>query len=159
MPDLNVEPKVEYRSVVRGILRQNVDLGDTSHENWKVVTDKLPSEQELSALKFAWTACQHVKSNAIVFAQGEATVGIGGGQPNRVDCVRIAARHAGEKAKGAVMASDAFFPFTDSVEEAAGFGITAIIQPGGSVRDQESIDACNRLGISMIFTGFRHFRH
>jgi phosphoribosylaminoimidazolecarboxamide formyltransferase/IMP cyclohydrolase len=159
IPNLNVEPKVEYRSVVRGILRQNVDMGDTSGENWKVVSEKQPSDEDLVSLKFAWKACQHVKSNAIVFAQGEATVGIGGGQPNRVDCVRIAARHAGDKAKGAVMASDAFFPFPDSVEEAARVGITAIIQPGGSVRDQESIDTCNRLGISMVFTGFRHFRH
>ena len=89
----------------------------------------------------------------------EATVGIGGGQPNRVDCVRIAVGHAGDKSKGAVMASDAFFPFPDSVEEASRCGITAIVQPGGSVRDQESIDLCNRLGLSMVFTGYRHFRH
>jgi len=159
MPNLAVEPKVEYRSIVRGLLRQSVDLGDLTRENWKVVTEKQPSAAEMESLKFAWTACQHVKSNAIVFAQGESTVGIGGGQPNRVDCVRIAAERAGEKAKGAVMASDAFFPFADSVEEAAKVGITAIIQPGGSVRDQESIDACNRLGLSMVVTGFRHFRH
>lgn len=159
MPDLDMEPKVEYRSIVRGLLRQQVDLGDPDQSGWKVVTEKRPSEQEMAAMKFAWTACQHVKSNSIVFARGEATVGIGGGQPNRVDCVRIAAGHAGEKAKGAVMASDAFFPFPDSVEEASRCGITAIVQPGGSVRDQESIDLCNRLGISMVFTGYRHFRH
>ncbi len=113
----------------------------------------------MAAMKFAWVACQYVKSNSIVFAKGEATVGIGGGQPNRVDCVRIAAGHAGENSKGAVMASDAFFPFPDSVEEAAKCGITAIVQPGGSVRDQESIDLCNKLGLSMVFTGYRHFRH
>ncbi len=159
MPDLNVEPKVEYRSIVRGLLRQQVDLGDPDQSGWKVVTKKQPTAEEMTVMKFAWTACQHVKSNSIVFARGEATVGIGGGQPNRVDCVRIAAGHAGDKAKGAVMASDAFFPFPDSVEEASRCGITAIVQPGGSVRDQESIDMCNQLGISMVFTGYRHFRH
>jgi phosphoribosylaminoimidazolecarboxamide formyltransferase/IMP cyclohydrolase len=110
-------------------------------------------------LKFAWKACQHVKSNAIVFAQGEATVGIGGGQPNRVDCVKIAAKRAGFKSQGAVMASDAFFPFPDTVEEAAKHGITAIIQPGGAVRDELSIEACNQHGIAMVFTGVRHFKH
>lgn len=159
MPDLEVEPKVEYRSIVRGILRQEVDLGDPTQKDWKVVTERRPTDDEMVDLKFAWTACQHVKSNAIVFARGEATVGIGGGQPNRVDCVRIAAQRAGDKSQGAVMASDAFFPFADSVEEAARFGIKAIVQPGGSVRDQESIDTCNRLDISMVFTGYRHFRH
>lgn len=159
MPNLEIEPKYEYRSVVRGILRQTVDTGDKLTDGWKVVTNLQPSAEEMAALKFAWTACQHVKSNAIVFAHGEASVGIGGGQPNRVDCVKIAGQRAGEKSKGAVMASDAFFPFPDSVEEAARLGIKAIIQPGGSVKDQESIDACNRFGISMVFTGYRHFRH
>lgn len=159
MPDLEIEPKVEYRSVVRGMLRQQVDMGDVDQSGWKVVTEKQPTADEMAAMKFAWVACQYVKSNSIVFAKGEATVGIGGGQPNRVDCVRIAAGHAGENSKGAVMASDAFFPFPDSVEEAAKCGITAIVQPGGSVRDQESIDLCNKLGLSMVFTGYRHFRH
>jgi phosphoribosylaminoimidazolecarboxamide formyltransferase/IMP cyclohydrolase len=159
MPDLEIEPKVEYRSVVRGILRQQVDLGDPDQSGWKVATTKQPTTEEMIAMKFAWTACQYVKSNSIVFARGEATVGIGGGQPNRVDCVRIAAERAGDKSKRAVMASDAYFPFPDSVEEAARCGITAIVQPGGSVRDQESIDLCNKLGLSMVFTGYRHFRH
>lgn len=159
MPDLKIEPLVEYRSIVRGVLRQEVDLGDPAQAEWKVVTERQPTAEETEALKFAWKACQYVKSNAIVFARGEATVGIGGGQPNRVDCVRIAAQHAGEKAQGAVMSSDAFFPFPDSVEEAARCGIKAIVQPGGSIHDKESIDACNRLGISMVFTGYRHFRH
>ncbi len=104
-------------------------------------------------------ACQHVKSNAIVFAQGEATVGIGGGQPNRVDCVRMAVERAGEKARGAVMASDAFFPFPDSVELAAKAGITAVVHPGGSIRDAESIAAANAHGMAMVTTGVRHFRH
>ena len=159
MPDLAIEPSVEYRAVVRGMLKQSVDRGDPTVEGWKVVTERQPSAAEMDSLRFAWTACQHVKSNAIVFAQGEATVGIGGGQPNRVDCVRIAGQRAGEKSQGAVMASDAFFPFPDSVEEAARLGIRSIVQPGGSVKDQDSIDACNRLGISMVFTGYRHFRH
>ena len=159
MPDLEVEPKVEYRSIIRGLLRQEVDFGDKTQENWKVVTVAQPTAAEMASMKFAWTACQHVKSNSIVFAQGEATVGIGGGQPNRVDCVRIAKQRAGDRSVGAVMASDAFFPFPDSVEEAARFGIRAIVQPGGSVRDQESIDLCNQKGISMVFTGYRHFRH
>jgi phosphoribosylaminoimidazolecarboxamide formyltransferase/IMP cyclohydrolase len=113
----------------------------------------------MRALGFAWKACQHVKSNAIVLAQGRATVGIGGGQPNRVDCVRIAVERAGAKASGAVMASDAFFPFKDSVEAAARAGVTAVVSPGGSVRDQESIDAANDAGMAMVFTGVRHFRH
>jgi phosphoribosylaminoimidazolecarboxamide formyltransferase/IMP cyclohydrolase len=159
MPNLDIQPRVEYRSVVRGLLRQTIDRGDLSTAEWTVPTEKKPTEDEMNSMRFAWTACQHVKSNSIVFARGEATVGIGGGQPNRVDCVRIAGQRAGEKSKGAVMASDAFFPFPDSVEEAARLGITAIIQPGGSVRDQESIDLCNKLGLSMVFTGFRHFRH
>jgi phosphoribosylaminoimidazolecarboxamide formyltransferase/IMP cyclohydrolase len=159
MPNLEVEPKVEYRSVVRGLLRQDVDFGDITQANWKVVTETKPTDSEIVSMKFAWTACQHVKSNSIVFVQGESTVGIGGGQPNRVDCVKIANQRAGDKSNGAVMASDAFFPFPDSVEEAARFGIKAIVQPGGSVRDQESIDLCNNKGISMVFTGYRHFRH
>ena len=159
MPNLEVEPKVEYRSVVRGLLRQDIDFGDVTQENWHCVTEKQPTEAEMAAMKFAWTACQHVKSNSIVFAKGEATIGIGGGQPNRVDCVRIAKQRAGDKSVGCVMASDAFFPFPDSVEEAARFGITSIVQPGGSVRDQESIDLCDSKGMSMVFTGYRHFRH
>ena len=118
-----------------------------------------PDNDEMPALKFAWKACQHVKSNAIVFVQGEATVGIGGGQPNRIDCVAIAAQRAGEKSRGAVMSSDAFFPFADSVEAAAAYGITAIIQPGGSIRDADSIKAADDHNIVMIFTGVRHFRH
>lgn len=159
MPDLMIDPLVEYRSITRGVLQQSIDLGDPQGTQWRMVTEKEPTVQQLADLKFAWKACQHVKSNAIVFAKEEATIGIGGGQPNRVDCVVMAAQRAGEKAQGAVMASDAFFPFADSVEKAAAAGIIAIVQPGGSVRDQESIDACNRLGIAMVFTGVRHFRH
>ncbi|MCE9622848.1 MAG: bifunctional phosphoribosylaminoimidazolecarboxamide formyltransferase/IMP cyclohydrolase [Actinomycetia bacterium] len=158
MPDLEVEPRYELRSITRGLLKQDVDFGDPA-ESWSVVSKRQPSEAEWTALRFAWKACQHVRSNAIVFAQGEATVGIGGGQPNRVDCVRIAAERAGEKSRGAVMASDAFFPFPDSVEIGAQAGITAIIHPGGSLRDGEAIAAADAANIAMVVTGFRHFRH
>lgn len=159
MPSTALDPDYELRSVNQGILRQDIDMGDPPETDWRVATKREPSDDEWTALRFAWKACQHVKSNAIVFVAGEATVGIGGGQPNRVDCVRIAATRAGDKSKGAVMASDAYFPFPDSVEEAAKYGITAIVQPGGSVRDDQSIEACDRLDIAMVFTGVRHFRH
>jgi phosphoribosylaminoimidazolecarboxamide formyltransferase/IMP cyclohydrolase len=113
----------------------------------------------MRALKFAWRAVQHIKSNAIVFARGEATVGIGSGQPNRVDSVRLAAERAGTRARGAVMASDAFFPFPDSVEVAARAGITAIVHAGGSQRDAESLAVADAAKIAMVVTGVRHFRH
>jgi len=159
MPDLKIDPPVEYRSVNRGMLKQEIDFGDPPQTEWKVISERQPTEAEWASLKFAMKACQHVKSNAIVFVQGEATVGIGGGQPNRVDCVRIAAQRAGERSKGAVMASDAFFPFPDSVEVAAEAGITAIVFPGGSIRDDESVAAANKHDIALVATGVRHFRH
>jgi phosphoribosylaminoimidazolecarboxamide formyltransferase/IMP cyclohydrolase len=160
MPDTVIEPKFEFRSVTRGVLMQDSDFGDPpGTPEWKVVTKRAPTPEEWTGLRFAWKACQFVRSNAIVFAQGEATVGIGGGQPNRVDCVRIAAQRAGEKSKGAVMASDAFFPFPDSVQVAAEAGITAAVHPGGSVRDSEAIAAADAAGIAMVTTGVRHFRH
>lgn len=155
----DLQPAYEYRSISGGMLRQSRDWGDPEGTAWKIVTSREPTQEEWRGLRFAWQACQHVKSNAIVYARGEATVGIGGGQPNRVDCVQIAAQRAGEKSAGAVMASDAFFPFPDSVEAAARHGITAIIQPGGSVRDDLSVQACNSHDIAMVFTGVRHFRH
>ena len=161
MPDLSVEPSYELRSVNAGVLRQSLDRGDPpeAQQAWRVVTSRQPEAAEWRDLRFAWKACQHVKSNAVVFARQEATVGIGGGQPNRVDCVRIAAERAGERARGAVLASDAFFPFPDSIEEAAKAGITAIIQPGGSIRDEQAIAAAEAHGMAMVFTGLRHFRH
>jgi phosphoribosylaminoimidazolecarboxamide formyltransferase / IMP cyclohydrolase len=159
MPDLAIEPRYELRSINRGVLRQDVDLGDPSGADWQVVSQRQPDDTEWAALRFAWRACQHVKSNAIVFARGEATVGIGGGQPNRVDCVRLAAERAGEQARGAVMASDAFFPFPDSVELAAQAGITAVVHPGGSVRDTETVAAADAAGLALVVTGARHFRH
>ena len=152
----------EYRSITGGILRQTLDKGDPATTTWSVVSKAQPSEAQLRALKFAWVCVQHVKSNAIVLANvGEvcATVGIGAGQPNRVDSVRIATSHAGASANGAVLASDAFFPFADGVQAAIDAGISAIVQPGGSVRDAAAIAAADAAGIVMIFTGMRHFRH
>lgn len=159
IPDQEVSPQYELRSVNRGILKQSIDLGDPSETEWKAVSAREPSAEEWQSLRFAWKACQFAKSNAIVFAKGEATVGIGSGQPNRVDCVQIAAQRAGEKAHGAVMASDAFFPFPDSVEAAAKYGITAVIHPGGSIRDDQSIAAADAAGMAMVLTGVRHFKH
>jgi phosphoribosylaminoimidazolecarboxamide formyltransferase/IMP cyclohydrolase len=158
--DTAIEPKFELRSIARGLLVQDYDFGDPPGiPEWKVVTKRAPTSEEWVGLRFAWKVCRFVTSNAIVFARGEATIGIGGGQPNRVDCVRIAAQRAGEKAEGAVMASDAFFPFPDSVQVAAEAGIAAAIHPGGSVRDAESIAAADAAGMAMVVTGVRHFRH
>jgi phosphoribosylaminoimidazolecarboxamide formyltransferase/IMP cyclohydrolase len=152
-------PKDEIRSVAGGFLRQDVDSGDPEKTEWKVVSKRKPTEKEMSDLAFAWKACISAKSNAIVVARDGATLGIGAGQPNRVDSARLAAARAGEKAVGAVLASDAFFPFPDSVEVAAKAGITAIVHPGGSVRDAESLAAAEAMGIAMVLTGVRHFRH
>ena len=159
MPNLVIDPPMEIRSVTRGLLRQDIDQGDPANTEWQVVSQRAPTAAEMESLRFCWVACAHVKSNAIVFARGTATVGIGGGQPNRVDSTRIAVTRAGEKARGAVMASDAFFPFPDSVEVAAQAGITAIVAPGGSVRDADAIAVANANNIAMVFTGVRHFRH
>ncbi|HVX29413.1 MAG TPA: bifunctional phosphoribosylaminoimidazolecarboxamide formyltransferase/IMP cyclohydrolase [Nitrolancea sp.] len=147
------------RQLNGAFLLQDVDHGDQSTAEWTVATNRAPSESERAALEFAWTCVRHVSSNAIVLAVGSATVGIGGGQPNRVDAVRTAIERAGERAAGSVLASDAYFPFADNIEVAAAAGITAIVQPGGSVRDAEVIEAANNAGIAMLFTGTRHFRH
>ncbi len=155
--------ETEYRSVLGGLLAQEVDHGDPAEATWRVVTQQQPTEARMAALRFAWKAVQHVKSNAVLLVQpvsgGFATVGISGGQPNRVDCVRIAGERAGDRARGSVLASDAFFPFPDGIEEAARLGATAVVQPGGSIRDEEVIAAADRLGLVMVFTGVRHFRH
>ncbi len=155
----NVATNLEFRAITGGVLVQQRDMGDPDQAEWRVVTARQPSDNELRALKFAWKACQHVKSNAIVFANGTATVGIGCGLPSRIDAVKLAATKAGEQATGAVMASDAFFPFPDGIEAAAAAGVTAVVEPGGSVRDEQVIEAANRLGLAMVFTGARHFRH
>lgn len=149
----------DWRSVRGGILLQTTDYGDPDDAEWRVVTKRQPTDEEMAALKFAWKACQFVKSNAIVIAQGEATVGIGGGLPSRVDAVDLAVKKAGDRAHGAVLASDAFFPFSDGPELAIRAGVKAIIEPGGSVRDAETIAACDAAEVAMIFTGVRHFRH
>jgi len=163
MPTLEIQPRYELRTITGGLLKQDVDFGDPAGSEWKVTSRREPTATEWAALRFAWVACQHVKSNAIVLARqapgGAVTVGIGGGQPNRVDCVRIAVERAGERARGAVMASDAFFPFPDSIEVAAQAGITAVIHPGGSVRDADSLAAAEAAGMALVVTGIRHFRH
>jgi phosphoribosylaminoimidazolecarboxamide formyltransferase/IMP cyclohydrolase len=145
------------RSVRAGMLIQTIDRSEDAE--WTIATEKTPTDQEMAALRFAWKVVKHVKSNAIVIANESATLGIGGGQPSRVDAVKIAVEKAGDRVKGAVLASDAFFPFPDGPEVAANAGVTAIVQPGGSIRDDVVIEAANKLGISMVFTGVRHFRH
>lgn len=151
--------ELEVRTVHRGLLVQRTDISDPDGTLFKTVTERKPTPEEMEALQFAWKAVQHVKSNAIVLAVRGATVGVGGGLSSRVDAAKLAIAKAGEQAKGAVMASDAFFPFADGVEAAIQAGVTAIIQPGGSIRDAEVIEAANKAGVAMVFTGVRHFRH
>jgi phosphoribosylaminoimidazolecarboxamide formyltransferase/IMP cyclohydrolase len=150
---------LDYRRVDGGLLVQTRDYGADKPDEWKVVTKRKPTEAEWHALHFAWFVCKHVKSNAIVLARDTHVVGVGAGQMSRVVSVEIAVKKAGEKSRGSVLASDAFFPFPDNVHAAAAAGVTAIIQPGGSVKDKDSIDACDQHGIAMLFTGIRHFRH
>lgn len=150
---------LDIRSVMRGLLVQRYDMGDPESVGMKTVTNRVPLTDELESLRFAWKVAQHVKSNSIVLVHGNSTVGIGGGLPSRVDAVKLAVEKAGDRARGAVMASDAFFPFPDGIEEAAKAGVTSVIQPGGSIRDSQVIDAANVHGLAMLFTGTRHFRH
>ncbi len=152
----------EYKQLSGGFLIQDRDVHQLNLDELNIVTDRKPSADELAAMQLAWIVCKHVKSNAIVFANGHQTLGVGAGQMNRVDSVRIAAIRAERfnlDIKGSALASDAFFPFRDNVDEAAKFGVTAIIQPGGSIKDEESIAAANEHGIAMAFTGIRHFKH
>jgi len=141
------------------MLLQIPDDYKVTEKDLKVVTDKQPSAEEIQALLFAWIVCKHTKSNAIVYAREGQTVGVGAGQMSRVDSVKIGAMRANLPLEGSVLASDAFFPFRDGLDEAAKHGITAVIQPGGSVRDAEVIAAANELGLAMVFTGTRHFKH
>jgi phosphoribosylaminoimidazolecarboxamide formyltransferase/IMP cyclohydrolase len=150
---------LDFRRVDGGLLVQSRDAEADDFVKAEVKTKRLPSDAELADLKFAWIVAKHVKSNAIVLGKDRMIVGVGAGQMSRIDSTHMAVRKAGERVKGSVLASDAFFPFRDNVDMAAAAGIKAIIQPGGSMRDQESIDACNEHGIAMIFTGVRHFRH
>ncbi|MBI3944122.1 MAG: bifunctional phosphoribosylaminoimidazolecarboxamide formyltransferase/IMP cyclohydrolase, partial [Chloroflexi bacterium] len=155
-------PAIRLAGITGGVLIQDPDLDDPS--NWDSVSKRPPTPHEMEALRFAWQVVKHVKSNAIVLAKDTSltamvTVGVGAGQMSRVDAVRIAIEKAGERAKGAVMASDAFFPFADGVELAVAAGVTAIVQPGGSVRDQEIIAVVDSANAAMVITGVRHFRH
>jgi phosphoribosylaminoimidazolecarboxamide formyltransferase/IMP cyclohydrolase len=149
----------EVRSIRGGMLVQEADALGRDESTWRVVTTRQPTPQEWEDLRFAWAVCAHVKSNAIVLARDQQVVGVGAGQMSRVDSVRLAAGKAGERARGAVAASDAFFPFADGVEAAAAAGVAAVIQPGGSVRDAEVVAAAERLGLAMVVTQERHFRH
>ncbi|MGE0079732.1 MAG: bifunctional phosphoribosylaminoimidazolecarboxamide formyltransferase/IMP cyclohydrolase [Thiohalomonadaceae bacterium] len=152
--------RLDYKKVTGGLLVQDADLA--LHGELKIVTRRAPSEQEMRDLLFAWRVAKFVKSNAIVYAKGEQTYGVGAGQMSRVNSARIAAikaEHAGLEVRGSVMASDAFFPFRDGIDAAAGAGITAVIQPGGSMRDDEVIAAADEHAMAMVFTGMRHFRH
>ena len=141
------------------MLVQTRDSQPTKREDLKVVTKRAPNEHEIDDLLFAWTVCKHTKSNAIVYAYDKQTVGVGAGQMSRVDSVKIGAMRAQLPIKGSVLASDAFFPFRDGIDEAAKHGIVAVIQPGGSVRDEEIIAAANENGLAMVLTGIRHFKH
>ncbi len=149
----------KMKKVQGGILVQTDEDVNVTRENLKVITKRAPTDEEIDAMLFAWKLAKHVTSNAVVYVKGERAVGIGAGQMSRVDSAKIAAAKANEPTKGCVMASDAFFPFRDGVDAAAEAGITAIIQPGGSIRDQEVIDAANEHNIAMVFTGCRVFRH
>lgn len=149
----------EQVTVLGGLLVQEQDLSSDEPKDWKVVTKRQPTQAEMDALDFAFKAVKHVKSNAIVVANNHQTLGIGAGQMNRVGSVKIALEQAEDRVEGAVLASDAFFPMGDSVEVAAKYGIKAIIQPGGSIKDQESIDMADKYGIAMVFTNVRHFKH
>ena len=158
-----------FKQVAGGFLVQNKDTGHVNADDLQVVTKRAPTDQEMSDLRFAWTVAKHVKSNAIIYVNGAATVGVGAGQMSRVDSSTIAALKAdrmasdcglpGTLAKGSVVASDAFFPFPDGLLAAAEAGATAVIQPGGSMRDDQVIAAADDAGLAMVFTGMRHFRH
>ena len=162
-------PGLTFRSVAGGFLAQSRDAGRVTAESLKVVTQRAPTPKELEDLLFAFRVCKHVKSNAIVYVRDRATVGIGAGQMSRVDSARIAAQKARDAAKaagleqpatvGSVVASDAFFPFADGLMATVEAGATAVIQPGGSIRDEEVVAAADAAGIAMVFTGMRHFRH
>jgi phosphoribosylaminoimidazolecarboxamide formyltransferase/IMP cyclohydrolase len=157
-----IEPgrgSMELRQISGGMLCQSADDLADDESSWQVVTVTKPTEAQITDLRFAWAVCGHVKSNAIVLAKGQMVIGVGAGQMSRVDSVEIALHKAGARARGAALASDAFFPFPDSIERAAASGVAAVIQPGGSRGDAEVIAECNQNGVAMVFTGRRHFRH
>jgi len=156
---LEPESELQLKRILGGMLVQQPDLGELHDAELRTVTKRVPTQEEMHTMRFAWKVAKHVKSNAIVFAKDGATVGVGAGQMSRVDSVKIAVMKAQTSLAGTVMASDAFFPFPDGVEESAKAGATAVIQPGGSVRDPDVIAAADRLGLAMVFTGMRHFLH
>jgi phosphoribosylaminoimidazolecarboxamide formyltransferase/IMP cyclohydrolase len=149
----------QFRAIEGGFLMQQADNAADPEAEWQVVSDRKPTAAQLDELRFAWAIVRHVKSNAIVLAKERMLVGVGAGQMSRVDSTQIAIQKSGPRAAGSVVASDAFFPFADSIGLAVTAGVSAIIQPGGSKRDQEVIAACNSAGIPMVFTGRRHFKH
>jgi phosphoribosylaminoimidazolecarboxamide formyltransferase/IMP cyclohydrolase len=158
----HIEPSTEgwaYRCLAGGVLVQQADVLPDPEDEWTVVTDVKPTDAQMADLRFAWAMVRHVKSNAIVLAKDRMLLGTGAGQMSRVDSVEIAVKKAGDRAADSVLASDAFFPFPDSIEQAAAAGIKAVIQPGGSRKDADVIAACNQHGLCMVFTGRRHFKH
>jgi phosphoribosylaminoimidazolecarboxamide formyltransferase/IMP cyclohydrolase len=157
--DVKSPEGLDFKRITGGVLVQTRDTHRLKREDLKVVTKRAPTDEEFEALMFAWTVCKHTKSNAIVYARAGQTVGVGAGQMSRVDSVRLGATRARIPVEGSVLASDAFFPFRDGLDEAAKHGITAVIQPGGSVRDAEIIAAADEYNLAMVFTGVRHFRH
>jgi phosphoribosylaminoimidazolecarboxamide formyltransferase/IMP cyclohydrolase len=160
LPDIcKVEPGTKAKTVLGGFLVQDLDTEMYNAEDLKVVTEKAPTEKEMEDLLFAMKVVKHAKSNGIALAKDKCTTGVGPGQVSRIWALENAIRQGADRIAGSVLASDAFFPFSDCVEAAHAAGVTAIIQPGGSVRDQESIDAANKFGIAMVFTGMRHFKH
>jgi phosphoribosylaminoimidazolecarboxamide formyltransferase/IMP cyclohydrolase len=150
---------LEVRRISGGVLVQGPDELIENTDDWKVVTSLAPTDAQMADLAFAWKAVKHVKSNAIVLAADQALRGMGAGQPNRLNSIHLAVRAAGDRAAGSVLASDAFFPFADNIDMAAEAGVVALVQPGGSIRDEDVIEAADRLGLAMVFTGVRHFRH
>ena len=148
-----------YRVLDGGLLLQDADVLSDPEGEWKIVTECQPTPGQLADLRFAWAMVRHVKSNAIVLAKDRMLLGAGAGQMSRVDSVEISIKKAGDRVRGSVLASDAFFPFPDSIEAAAAVGVVAVIEPGGSRNDPDVIAACNRHGVPMIFTGRRHFKH
>ncbi|MEA5512186.1 bifunctional phosphoribosylaminoimidazolecarboxamide formyltransferase/IMP cyclohydrolase [Crocosphaera sp. UHCC 0190] len=159
LPDLKNGPSQTVKAIAGGLLVQDSDDVVDVPDNWQIVTEKQPTPEQLAELLLAWKVAKHVKSNAIVITKNRTTLGIGAGQMNRVGSVKIALEQAGESTKGGYLASDGFFPFDDSVRTAAAAGIEAIVQPGGSLRDKDSIAAANELGLVMVLTGIRHFLH
>ena len=155
----DTKDSLEFKQISGGMLVQTKDTHVLTRKDLRVVTTRQPTEEELDALLFAWIVCKHTKSNAIVYARKDQTVGVGAGQMSRVDSVKIGAMRAQLPLADSVLASDAFFPFRDGIDEAAKHGITAVIQPGGSVRDEEVIAAANEHNLAMVFTGIRHFKH